>query len=255
MILHRFGLLSVVLLTLSFLPIGQTSYAQGLWRNPSSVIANGYTKKDIGATYGRFESIYGNVKQIIQIRRRFSSIKTALKLYDDTTVFNEKGTILHGHLELDTIDNKFYSCMYFDKYEPIHRRINVTFDTTGSKFIRTYSTVWGDFVGISIYTKNDSSHFDLLKYNYSFATAKLNELIFYKAPSTIGLRETYKYNTKDLLSEVADYLSDNKLEERVLISYLIFDEKGNWLKRIETRKNPKGIVTGMVTTTRKITYY
>jgi len=228
------------------------------WRKPSSVVYNGYTNQQIGSTYCSTVTIYGNVKQIIQIRRTVASkspFQPELKLVNDTTEFNPKCVIIRGNLGLDTLDDDRYVSKYFDKYDAHPSKIRIEFDSTELQVIHWFDKNGDDIAQKLVSKKNENDSSFYLRERKELVPGKAFEFKYYKAKNSLALKEILTYNNKQLLAQVSDYSDEHRLNERVFISYMTFDKYGNWTKRTETRKNAKGITSGIVTTTRKITYY
>ena len=128
------------------------SYGQSTWRSPSSTITEGYTYKQIGAIYSRNETIYGNVKELIQTRHKVPTVRNVgIRLDADTTCFDRKGQSSRKEtLSLDTLDHPTYTYKYFDKYASNIRTIKVEFDTTGLGIVHVFDKSTGQDIGIKV---------------------------------------------------------------------------------------------------------
>lgn len=241
----------VLLLTMSVLLIAQRSCAQAIVPDAHESIEDGLTHKQFGIVDGASDYIYGTPRQIITIRIINKSINQKSRLFKDSITYDSHGNIVKSILGICFTNSDFSYSKYFDKYDPNIKKTTSLDDTLSITRVHTFDKTGRDV--ITYHDKDGAKQFAV--HQYDAVNGLVTQSIFYRTKSIIGLRETYKYNSKNLLSEIADYLANGKIKEKVLFSYLAFDSHGNWTKRTETRKNSKGITTGIVTITRKITYY
>jgi hypothetical protein len=244
-------IVTALLLTVSFLLISQRSYAQAIIPNAHDYIEDGNTHRQYAIINGSSDYIYGTPRQIITARIVTKSSDKKHRLFIDSITYNNHGNIIKSHLGICFTNSDFSYSKYFDKYDPNIKKITSLDDTTNITRVHTFDKTGRDV--ITYHDKDGAKQFAV--YQYDAVNNLVTESFFYRTKKVIGLRETYRYNSKNLLSEIDDYSNEDKIEERVLFTYQLFDTHGNWTKRTETRKNSKSIVTGIVTTTRKITYY
>jgi len=212
--------------------------------------------------YGGSEAIYGNVKHIFTIRTvKFGNSPIKRTPLKDDVGYDKKGDILKKDLDVLFINLSCIYSKYFDKYDWI-KKVNY-----GSGFLAIQKLVAynSDSILVKLFDYNAEQlgmkrvacrfRDDSTAYTFNSKYHYVERMEFPQDKYNPGLKEIYKYNDKILLTAIEDYSVTNKPTERILFAYQAFDRYGNWTKRTETRKNAKGIVTGMVTTTRQITYY
>ncbi|WP_448702825.1 hypothetical protein ACFGVR_10765 [Mucilaginibacter sp. AW1-3] len=251
------------LLPLLILLLGYKAFSQVIVPGNYSVITNAGNKK-AGSLYGASEAIYGNFKQVITVRQfKISGKKTVIKYNSliDTINYDQAGNIINSLVDIYFTNFSCIYSKYFSKYDWL------SLVARGDKYhtirkLRSYNADsivigqfdnYGDDIGgvrVSCPFRNDSA-----AYTYDVKQHYVKQILFHHDQYLPGLKEIYKYNAQRFQTEIDDYSITDKLEEKVMFVYKVFDTHGNWTKRTETRKNAKGITTGIVTTTRKITYY
>ena len=213
------------------------------------VFPNQYSIAQETKTLCSNELLRQRIKSITEtVYRKAGAVKTNKHF---VTIFNDQGAfefcVIGDDREVDPHDSLV---RYFDnKYVKPQQHE----DTTGCYYVDKFNAN-GEKSGSYINLKNDNlycrNEFKFGKYNMG----NITELCIYNSKDSLVFKQGYLFNNKDLLTEVSNYSGVNRITDRTIYKYTAYDKNGNWIKRVEIKKSPKGKITSFIETYRKIVY-
>lgn len=193
------------------------------------------------------ENLHGRAKQIIEIKK--SVVKEFKEEKNTYNILNYNR--MNREISYNEINrgSRLAIIRYFDD-----RYVQPIEDTTNLILIDRFSSESGNKIGSSYYHKDTSTIYCKNIYDYFGPDLNIRMLRIYTAKDSLVFKQAYKYDQKGNLVAVTNSYGENSVPDKLIITYLAFDKKGNWTKRIEKSiKNKKVILTYRVE--RKITYY
>jgi len=190
------------------------------------------------------EELHGKVKTIIETRDfKRHNVKNQKSLYaipDDNTRHRNQ-----------IVNSGFASEIYFDnKYiKPDKEQ-----DTVGVYCVDIFNRD-ADLIGMKCYFKDKKLYYrNVFKHGLNDLDFNITEFCIYNSNDSLVFRQIYSYNNKGFLTKAANYSNDKKIKNMTIFTYISFDRKGNWTKRME-KTLKKGMIVSVNVVERKITYY
>jgi hypothetical protein len=197
------------------------------------------------------EYIQQKVKSIIEtIHSKNGLLKVNKRIIPE---FDNRNVFQHCIVTQDTTaDSWDRSIKYFDNKYVKPRKDQ---DTTGFYYVDNFS-VTADKIGSECRLRNHNLFLrNVFKFGPNNADNNLTEFDIYDSNDNLVFKQGYIFNQRNRLIEVDNYSNNNVLTDKATFKYVLFDKKGNWIKRIEKKEDTLGKITRVVVTDRKITYY
>ncbi|MDB5129322.1 hypothetical protein [Mucilaginibacter sp.] len=198
------------------------------------------------------EQVNGVAKTIAEnIYSKKSGNQKFIKIFSKTTPYAkpEKGS--YSYITRLVNLKIYYSDEEHFTNEPSKDTVNRVCIDAFNKDGNMFYTYWMKKTGDSVVDKDT-----IYKIQYQFRDSfQKTGYIKINSDKKIEWRRTYGYNKQQLLSLIADYETGTTLNRKIKIDYLLFDPRGNWIKRKETTTLKDGTIAGITIVKRIITYY